>query len=657
MSALSDWYDANLKDKVDNAYSSFEDFAGSSAGGAILAYLMKDLTDTDVTRAGFQGKVEDRTAVQSRVADTADPFRRPGSSGRRYFSDVEFVKDKDDNVAQAKARTDAQAEALRIENRDNPYGPVATAYRLQQATPNATYDTTARATNRGIFSGYNPYSETAGVGVGLGALPFADPAVAEATAQAEAGAGAQASQLAIADANQQGSQMALPYAMGGSVLPYGEPEKEKEEIVVRHKYNMGGGVQQLAGGRYLNGMTDGMADDVPSSIGGVQPAALSDGEFVIPADVVSHLGNGSSNAGAKVLDDMMSNVRKERTGNPEQGKQINPKQVMAQGGIAGFANGGLSSLVNSKGPVRNFSGADVGTETGSESSLSNWAGSEVVDALGDAGGLRDKEYEAYDGPLTAGESDLQSDAFEAASDIDTSGFGDLDEEGVQDLMNPYMDAALDPQIRAEQERAAIQRRDNAARMAQAGSFGGSRQAILDSMGQRDSAQTQADIRARGYSDAFTQARDQFGKDRQFGLDALQKQADLGGTQREIEAEGIAADKAQFDEERLYPYKNLSWYMSLLSGLPLEAQNSNYAEASEFSKYMETLDYLGEEGGLDFLKTQAAVDYDTVAGDTLANLASKYGMSEADLLMLNPTITDPTAAIADGTTIKVNRGKI
>ena len=632
MSALSDWYDANLKDKVDNAYSSFEDFAGSSAGNAILAYLMKDLSNSDVTRAGFQGKVEDRTAVQSRVADTADPFRRPGSSGRRYFSDVEFVKDKDDNVAQAKARTDAQAEALRIENRDNPYGPVATAYRLQQSAPAGTYDTTAKATNRGIFSGYNPYSETAGVGLGLGALPFADPAVAEATAQAEAGAGAQASQLAIADANQQGSQMALPYAMGG-------------------------GVQQLAGGRYLNGMTDGMADDVPSSIGGVQPAALSDGEFVIPADVVSHLGNGSSNAGAKVLDDMMSNVRKERTGNPEQGKQINPKQVMAQGGIAGFANGGLSSLVNSKGSVRNFSGVDPGTETGSESSLSNWAGEEVVDALGDAGGLRDKEYEAYDGPLTAGESDLQSDAFEAASDIDTSGFGDLDEEGVQDLMNPYMDAALDPQIRAEQERAAIQRRDNAARMAQAGSFGGSRQAILDSMGQRDSAQTQADIRARGYSDAFTQARDQFGKDRQFGLDALQKQADLGGTQREIEAEGIAADKAQFDEERLYPYKNLSWYMSLLSGMPLEAQNSNYAEMSDFEQFKQTMDYLtGTGGGLDLLKQTTAVDYTPVANDTLANLATQYGMDLNDLIMLNPGI-DPTTALDPATDIKVSRGKI
>ena len=58
------------------------------------------------------------------------------------------------------------------------------------------------------------------------------------------------------------------------------------------------------------------------------PAMLSDGEFVIPADVVSHLGNGNSDAGAKVLDGMMTNVRKSRTGNPKQGKQINPNKFL-----------------------------------------------------------------------------------------------------------------------------------------------------------------------------------------------------------------------------------------------------------------------------------------------------------------------------------------
>lgn len=89
-----------------------------------------------------------------------------------------------------------------------------------------------------------------------------------------------------------------------------------------------GGIAQLKQGKYLNGKTDGMADKVPASIEGAQEARLSDGEFVIPADVVSHLGNGNSDAGAKVLGDMMSRVRKERTGNSKQGKQINPKKFL-----------------------------------------------------------------------------------------------------------------------------------------------------------------------------------------------------------------------------------------------------------------------------------------------------------------------------------------
>jgi hypothetical protein len=67
-----------------------------------------------------------------------------------------------------------------------------------------------------------------------------------------------------------------------------------------------------------------MADEIPSSIDGEQPAALSHGEFVIPADVVSHLGNGNSDAGAEKLYEMMARIRKARTGTTEQGKEIEP---------------------------------------------------------------------------------------------------------------------------------------------------------------------------------------------------------------------------------------------------------------------------------------------------------------------------------------------
>lgn len=93
-----------------------------------------------------------------------------------------------------------------------------------------------------------------------------------------------------------------------------------------------GGIATLGGysdgGRLLKGPGDGMSDHIPAVIGAKQPARLADGEFVIPADVVSHLGNGSTEAGANVLYKMMKKVRRARTGNSKQGKQINPKKFI-----------------------------------------------------------------------------------------------------------------------------------------------------------------------------------------------------------------------------------------------------------------------------------------------------------------------------------------
>lgn len=93
-----------------------------------------------------------------------------------------------------------------------------------------------------------------------------------------------------------------------------------------------GGITSLGhysdGGQLLRGPGDGMSDSIPAKIGEHQPARLADGEFVIPADVVSHLGNGSTDAGAKHLYSMMKKVRKARTGNPKQGKQINPNKYL-----------------------------------------------------------------------------------------------------------------------------------------------------------------------------------------------------------------------------------------------------------------------------------------------------------------------------------------
>jgi hypothetical protein len=99
---------------------------------------------------------------------------------------------------------------------------------------------------------------------------------------------------------------------------------------IAYALNLNSGQQeaQYAKGGYLNGQGDGMSDSIPATIEGKQPARLADGEFVVPADVVSHLGNGSSKAGSKKLYAMMDKVRHARTGNKKQGKQINPDKYL-----------------------------------------------------------------------------------------------------------------------------------------------------------------------------------------------------------------------------------------------------------------------------------------------------------------------------------------
>ena len=120
--------------------------------------------------------------------------------------------------------------------------------------------------------------------------------------------------------------------------------EQQQQAAPKYDYNQdnqqytqrmaGGGLASLdtyaAGGRLLQGPGDGMSDSIPAVIGGAKPqrAALAQGEFVVPADVVSHLGNGSTDAGSKRLYAMMDKVRHARTGNKKQGRQINPAKFM-----------------------------------------------------------------------------------------------------------------------------------------------------------------------------------------------------------------------------------------------------------------------------------------------------------------------------------------
>lgn len=81
-----------------------------------------------------------------------------------------------------------------------------------------------------------------------------------------------------------------------------------------------GNIQSLIK-KLAKGGPTGMSDDVPAMIDGHQPAALSQGEYVIPADVVSMLGEGSSDAGARILDEFCAQIRKQKGKHLVKGKQ------------------------------------------------------------------------------------------------------------------------------------------------------------------------------------------------------------------------------------------------------------------------------------------------------------------------------------------------
>jgi hypothetical protein len=139
------------------------------------------------------------------------------------------------------------------------------------------------------------------------------------------------------------------YAAIGGIMNSDAPHSFDDESGSDNVGMAGGGIAGLGGysdgGRMLKGPGDGMSDSIPGVIGGKQPARLADGEFVVPADVVSHLGNGSTDAGAKKLYSMMDKVRQARTGKKKQAPQVNVDKYLpmgkASGGIAGYADGGV----------------------------------------------------------------------------------------------------------------------------------------------------------------------------------------------------------------------------------------------------------------------------------------------------------------------------
>jgi hypothetical protein len=245
----------------------------------------------------------------------------------------------------------------------------------------------------------------------------------------------------------------------------------------------------------------------------------------------------------------------------------------------------------------------VGSETSRTSSLAPYAAPYVTEMLGKGQALANQGYQAYTGPLTAGQSAGQQAAFQGVAGlaVPTQQMGafqpqQFTAQAAQDYMNPYLQAALDPQIEEARRQAQISRLADAGRLTKAGAYGGSRQAIMESELSRNLAQNLAGITGQGYQDAYSQAMNQFNVEQgrqqtaqdaanRYGLEALAAQANLGAQERAIEQEGITADLAQFEEERDFPYKQVQYQQSLLQGLPIGAQQYSYQEPSALSEFI------------------------------------------------------------------------
>jgi hypothetical protein len=321
-------------------------------------------------------------AERAAVPGTYDPNRRPGSSGQRYFTDMQYanpnvgqrVFDSEDSGYETQAAYDARFDAAmdaavdraRTVNTTQAAGlQAANLANLAKEQRPASKSTATAASTQVPY--YKPSSEDASGIANL--LSKQAELVSEASRRLPVGM--TPAQRGVTGALQNVSDDAVVKLLNMGVLTpeitaqfyqsrypgltveqvqealdrYNSPQNSEgignvtlgPGVNANVANNMGpqqtgyaqGGIASVAPqGMYLGGSTDGMSDQIPATINNTQPAALSDGEFVIPADVVSHLGNGNSDSGAQQLYGMMDRVRKARTGRKEQGKEINPNKFL-----------------------------------------------------------------------------------------------------------------------------------------------------------------------------------------------------------------------------------------------------------------------------------------------------------------------------------------
>lgn len=331
----------------------------------------------------------------------------------------------------------------------------------------------------------------------------------------------------------------------------------------------------------IKGHGDGMSDSIKTTIDGHQPARVANEEARLSKEQVAAAG------GAKKLYAMMDQIRHARTGSKKQGKQIDPSKFVPGGSVRGYAEGGIT--------------VPAGT-TGTEQGIASWAGPYVTNMLGQGAALASMPYEQYGGPLSAGPSDLQSKVFSglqganfpsnlgtsfSSSTAPTIGADGQPTGGggiASSYMNPYLSNVLNPQLEEMRRQSQANLQPSLAKLTQAGGYGGGRQAIMESEANRNLLQEQDKLVGQGYANAYDKAMGQFNTEQTQARDLATLMGQQGNTQRGIAADDVAAQKAQFEEARLNPYKMVQFQQSLLSGLPIAAQTYNQAPTSNFQQF-------------------------------------------------------------------------
>jgi len=260
-------------------------------------------------------------------------------------------------------------------------------------------------------------------------------------------------------------------------------------------------------------------------------------------------------------------------------------------------------LPNSGGTAASALPAAGGT---SEQTLSSYIGPYVTNMLGQAQAIANSPYQTYQGPMTAGESGLQSNVFKGLGNLSfpgqlgqtfsstgayslptmtstgtgagagitglntgTTGTTGAGTPGIaSQYMNPYLQSVLQPQLEELRRQSQINMQPGMAKMTQAGGYGGGRQAIMESEANRNLLQEQNKAIGQGYASAYDKGMGQFNTEMGQSKDLVNMMANAGQAQRGIEQEGITADYNEFLAQRDYPMKQTQYLQSMLQGLPI-----------------------------------------------------------------------------------------